>query len=56
MDFPKGEPENPFTETEFLDRYEALMSYGGVKEEVFKCIYELTKDADTKVADLVSKL
>lgn len=56
VDFPKGEPENPFTETEFLDRYEALMSYGGVKEEVFKCIYELTGNADTKVADLVSNL
>ena len=56
VDFPKGEPENPFTEAEFLERYESLMSYGGVKEEVFKCIYELTKDADTKVADLVSKL
>ncbi len=56
VDFPKGEPENPFTETEFLERYESLMSYGGVGEEVFKCIYEMTGDADTKVADLVSKL
>ena len=56
VDFPKGEPENPFTEAEFLERYEALMTYGGIKEEVFKRIYELAKDADTKVADLVSKL
>ena len=56
VDFPKGEPENPFTETEFLERYESLMSYGGVGEEIFKCIYEMTGDADTKVADLVSKL
>ena len=56
VDFPKGEPENPFTETEFLERYESLMSYGGVKEDVFKRIYELTGNADTKVADLVSKL
>ena len=56
VDFPKGEPENPFTEAEFLERYEALMCYGGMKEEVFKRIYELTKEADTKVADLVRKL
>ncbi len=56
VDFPKGEPENPFTETEFLERYESLMSYGNVKEEVFKNIYEMTKAADTKVSDLVSKL
>lgn len=56
VDYPKGEPENPFTEAEFLERYEALMTYGGIKEEVFKRIYELAKDADTKVADLVSKL
>lgn len=56
VDFPKGEPENPFTESEFLERYESLMSYGGVKEEVFKHIYGLTKDSETIVADLVSKL
>lgn len=56
VDFPKGEPENPFTETEFLERYESLMSYGNVKEEVFKRIYEMTKAADTKVSDLVSIL
>jgi 2-methylcitrate dehydratase PrpD len=56
VDFPKGEPENPFTESEFLERYESLMSYGGVKEEVFKHICGLTKDSETIVADLVSKL
>ena len=56
VDFPKGEPENPFTEAEFLKRYEALMSYGGVSAETYKCIYELTKEAETKVADLVKEL
>lgn len=56
VDFPKGEPENPFTEAEFLERYESLMSYGNVLEDVFKCIYEMTKKADTKVSDLVSNL
>ena len=56
VDFPKGEPENPFTEAEFLERYESLMSYGDVSEDVFKSIYEMTKAADTKVSDLVSKL
>ena len=56
VDFPKGEPENPFTEAEFLERYEALMSYGDVSEDVFKSIYEMTKAADTKVSDLVSNL
>ena len=56
VDFPKGEPENPFTEAEFLDRYESLMSYGDVSEDVFKRIYRMTEKADTKVSDLVSKL
>ena len=56
VDFPKGEPENPFTEEEFLERYESLMSYGGVEAEVYKNIYEMTRIIDTKVSNLVSKL
>ena len=56
VDFPKGEPENPFTEAEFVERYESLMAYGGVKKEVFKSIYEKIKVADMKVSDLVCKL
>ncbi|MBO7466821.1 MAG: MmgE/PrpD family protein [Bacteroidaceae bacterium] len=56
VDFPKGEPENPFTEEEFLERYESLMSYSGVSEEVYKKINEMTKNADSKISDLVSKL
>ena len=28
VDFPKGEPENPLTETEFRKRYDAMMAYG----------------------------
>lgn len=56
IDFPKGEPENPLSESEFLERYESLMSYGGVDEDVFKSIYEMTKDPGTKVSDLVVKL
>lgn len=56
VDFPKGEPENPFTEKEFLERYESLMSYSGVSEEVYKNINEMAKNADSKISDLVSKL
>lgn len=56
VDFPKGEPENPFSEAEFMERYESLMSYGGIAEDVFKRIYEMTKESDTKVSDIVSRL
>ncbi len=56
IDFPKGEPENPLSESEFLERYESLMSYGGVEEDLFKSIYEMTKDPETKVSDLVVRL
>ena len=52
VDFPKGEPENPFTEEEFLERYESLMSYGGIEAEVYKNIYEMTRIIDTKVSNL----
>lgn len=56
VDFPKGEPENPFTDAEFIERYESLMTYGGIKKEVYKSIYEMTNVADTKVSDIVSNL
>ena len=29
VDFPKGEPENPLSESEFKERYDGLMEYAG---------------------------
>ena len=56
VDFPKGEPENPMTETEFRERYEALMSFGEIKKDVYTAIYDLTNQPETKAAELIQNL
>ena len=56
VDFPKGEPENPFGEDEFKERYEGLMAFGGVKEESYKMIYEMVSQSQKKVAELIKDL
>lgn len=41
VDFPKGEPENPMTEKEFLTRFTDLCLYGGKNEQEISEIWEL---------------
>lgn len=56
VDYPKGEPENPLNETEFKERYDALMEYGGVSASVREEIFCLTGKKKTAAAALVEKL
>lgn len=56
VDFPKGEPENPLTEDEFRERYEALMAYGGINEDVYTFIYNKVNQPGIKAADLIRDL
>ena len=56
VDYPKGEPENPLTDGEFRDRYEALMEYGGIKEAVYTSIYNQVNLPGVKAADLIKDL
>lgn len=56
VDFPKGEPENPLSETEFYDRYKALMAYGGVKADVHDAIYHSTHADNLTIKELIEKL
>lgn len=56
VDFPKGEPENPLTDQEFYDRYEALMSYGCIQKDAFDSVYELVNQPEVKVSELISIL
>lgn len=53
VDFPKGEPENPLSEQEFKDRYNALMSYG--KQENADTVYDLVYK-NSKVREVMEKL
>ncbi len=56
VDFPKGEPENPMTEEEFHNRYEGLMTYGNVPEQVFETIYKTVNQPNLKVSELIKDL
>ena len=56
VDFPKGEPENPLTEVEFRNRYEALMSFGGVTQEVYSNIYDKVKLKEAQASELIENL
>ena len=56
VDFPKGEPESPMTETEFRERYEALMAFGEIEKEVYIAIYDLVNKPETKAEELIKHL
>ena len=56
VDFPKGEPESPMTETEFRERYEALMAFGEIEKEVYTAIYDLVNKPETKAEELIKHL
>jgi 2-methylcitrate dehydratase PrpD len=56
VDFPKGEPENPLSDEEFRSRYEALMAFGTVREEVYTSIYNNVNQPQVKAAELIKDL
>ena len=56
VDFPKGEPENPMTEEEFHNRYEGLMAYGNVPEQVYETVYKTISQPNLKVSELIKDL
>ena len=56
VDFPKGEPENPLTESEFRSRYDALMEYAGVNAEISNDVYETVYKDNATVNEIVCKL
>lgn len=56
VDFPKGEPENPMTDTEFRARFEDLMAFGEVSKNVYTFIYESINKPDLKATELIQNL
>ena len=56
VDYPKGEPENPLTDQEFKERYDGLMTYGGVSPEVSERVFGLVYEHGTKAEELVKEL
>lgn len=56
VDFPKGEPENPFEEDEFRERYDALMVFGGIDKAVYTYIYNKVNEPAAMAGELIEKL
>lgn len=56
VDFPKGEPENPLTDDEFRSRYDGLMAYGGVNDDVADRVFNAVYASDATVNELICDL
>ena len=56
VDYPKGEPENPLTDDEFRDRYDGLMNYAGIAENVSRRIYEAVNNGGITIQELINDL
>ena len=56
VDFPKGEPENPLTDQEFRDRYDALMEYAHVDAASSKAVFDGVYQKGVGLNELVKKL
>lgn len=56
VDFPKGEPENPLTDEEFRTRYDGLMAYANVDDDVSSTVFDLVYTDNSTVDELVTKL
>jgi 2-methylcitrate dehydratase PrpD len=55
VDFPKGEPENPLTEAEFRERYDGLMEYAHIANDVSQRVYRLAHE-NVAVEELIKEL
>lgn len=56
VDYPKGEPENPLTDQEFRERYDALMAYGGVDAISSSRVFDAVYVDDASIDDLIKAL
>jgi len=56
VDYPKGEPENPLTDDEFWQRYEALMGYAEIDKDIYTPVYNNVNKPNIKVIDLIKDL
>lgn len=56
VDYPKGEPENPFSEEEFYERFSDLMQYGHISREIYDSIYDAARHFNPLVSNLINHL
>ena len=56
VDFPKGEPENPLSDQEFRDRYDALMGYANIDASISDKVFDSIYRPETTVEDIIKDL
>lgn len=56
VDYPKGEPENPLSDSEFKDRYDMLMQYGGISKASADKVFEAVSNYDLAIGDILELL
>lgn len=56
VDFPKGEPENPLSDQEFRDRYNALMAYANIDASISDKVFDSVYKPEIKVEDIIKDL
>jgi 2-methylcitrate dehydratase PrpD len=56
VEIPKGEPENPVTDTELKDKFVELALYGGKTSEEADDIFRIVMNVETELAKLYIKL
>ena len=56
VDFPKGEPENPLSDQEFRDRYDALMNYANIDTSISDKVFDSVYKPETTVEDIIKDL
>lgn len=56
VDFPKGEPENPLSDQEFRDRYDALMDYANIDTSISDKVFDSVYKPGTTVEDIIKNL
>ncbi len=52
VDLPKGEPENPLTDSELEDKFTALSMYGGKTKKEISEIIDVVWDLENRLSDL----
>lgn len=56
VDYPKGEPENPLTDTEFRERYNALFEYSGLSVETGESIFNTVYKENATINEIILSL
>lgn len=56
VDFPKGEPENPLNEDEFKSRYDMLMIYSGINNNISDSVYKMVTQCSVTVDEILKNL